>query len=66
MFIFVYYLFILACSILVPGPGTEPRSPAVKAWNPNHWTTREFCLGRRWQTMTEGKGVLGCRTGKDM
>ena len=30
------------CGILVPRPGTEPRAPAVKATNPNHWTAREF------------------------
>ena len=27
--------------ILVPGPGTELASLAVKAWSSNHWTTRE-------------------------
>ena len=31
-----------ACGILVPQPGIEPRLSAVKALNPNHWTTREF------------------------
>ena len=29
----------VACRILVPPPGTEPVSPAVEAWNLNHWTT---------------------------
>ena len=28
--------------ILVPQPGIEPRTSAVKAWSPNHWITREF------------------------
>ena len=23
-------------------PGIEPRPLAMKAWNPNHWTSREF------------------------
>ena len=40
------YLFIfgsvLACVILVPQPGVEPMSPALEAWSPNHWTTREL------------------------
>ena len=31
-----------ACGILVPQPGIEFRSMAVKAHSPNHWTTREF------------------------
>ena len=28
--------------ILVPQLGIEPGPPAVEAWNPNHWTAREF------------------------
>ena len=32
----------MACGILVPLPGIEPRPSAVKAQSPNHWTTREF------------------------
>ena len=42
----VLYLFIwpqhAACGILLPRPGIEPQPSAVKAWSPNHWTTREF------------------------
>ena len=30
--------------ILAPRPVIEPVSSAVKAQNPNHWTTREFPL----------------------
>ena len=30
-----------ACGRLVPRPGIEPTPPAVEAWSPNHWTTRE-------------------------
>ena len=32
----------MACGTLVPQPGIEPGSPAVKALSPNHWTVREF------------------------
>ena len=34
----------MACGVLVPQPGTEPRSPAVEVWNLNHWTTRKVPL----------------------
>ena len=27
---------------LVPSPGIEPMAPAVEAWRPHHWTTREI------------------------
>ena len=27
---------------LVPQPRNEPKPSAVKAWSPNHWTTKEF------------------------
>ena len=29
-------------NILVPWPEIEPEPPAVKAWSPNHWATREI------------------------
>ena len=32
----------MACRILVPWLGIEPRPMAVKALSPNHWTVREF------------------------
>ena len=32
----------MACGILVSQSGIEPAPLAVKAWSPNHWTTREF------------------------
>ena len=35
-------LLVVACEILVPQPGTEPRILVVKVWSPNHQTTREF------------------------
>ena len=31
----------MACGILVPQPGFEPVSPALRAWSLNHWTIRE-------------------------
>ena len=34
----------MACGILVPWLGIEPRPSAVRAWHPNHWTTREFSV----------------------
>ena len=39
----------MACGILVPQPGIQCRPLAMRAWNPNHWTAREFlgsCLLR--------------------
>ena len=36
-----FRLHHVACSILVPWPGIEPRPPALKAQNLNNWTTRE-------------------------
>ena len=52
-FVFVFVFFWpchTACKILVPQPGIEPGSMAVKAPCPNHWTAREvpprdsYCL----------------------
>ena len=31
----------MACGILVPRPGIEPRPSAVRVQSPNHWTARE-------------------------
>ena len=31
-----------SCGSLVHPPGIELKPLAVNAWNPNHWTTREF------------------------
>ena len=33
---------MVACGILVPQPGVEPRPWALKVRSPSHWTTREF------------------------
>ena len=38
----VWFFGYAACGILVPQPGIKPRSSAVRAQSPNHWTTREF------------------------
>ena len=35
---------LAVCGILVPQPGTEPKSPALKCQFFNHWTTREILL----------------------
>ena len=32
----------MACGILVPQPGIEPRPSKVRAQSLNHWTTRQF------------------------
>ena len=40
-FFFFFWPLGLACGILVPQPGIEPRPPAVEVWSPNHWTARE-------------------------
>ena len=37
----VFQLCHAARGILVPQPGTEPVSPALEAWSPNPWITRE-------------------------
>ena len=31
-----------SCGILVSWKGTEPGLSPMKAWSPNHWTSREF------------------------
>ena len=41
-FFFFFWPLPAACKIFAPQPGVEPESPAVEAWSPNHWTTREF------------------------
>ena len=38
----VFRLHCVACRILVPLPGIEPRPIAVKAWSLNHQTSRDF------------------------
>ena len=38
---FSFWPYHAACGLLVPWPGIEPMLPAVEAWSPIHWTTRE-------------------------
>ena len=40
-FFFFFWPHCTACGILVPQPGIEPGSLAVKARSPTHWTARE-------------------------
>ena len=39
---FVFWPCQIACRVLVPQPGIEPRPPTVEALSPNHWTTSEI------------------------
>ena len=41
---FFFWPYHVACGILIPGPGIQPRSPAVKAQSHTQWTTMEFPL----------------------
>ena len=36
LFIYFFWPCLVACGILVPRPGIEPRPSAVKAQSPNH------------------------------
>ena len=40
--VFFFFFSPVTCGVLVPWPGFEPGSLAVKAQSPNHWTAREF------------------------
>ena len=43
IYLFIYFKFVhTACRILVPWPGIEPVTSAVKVQCLKHWTTREF------------------------
>ena len=43
--LFFYFLVThVACGILVPQLGIEPKPPALEAQSPNHWTIREVPL----------------------
>ena len=48
LFFFFFWPRHTACGILVPRPGMEPETPAVEAWSPNHWTSREVPLSLSW------------------
>ena len=42
MFCLFFWLYRVACGVLVPQPGIEPRPLAVKAWSSTYWTTSGF------------------------
>ena len=42
--LFIFCHTIQHAGVLVPRPGIEPLPPAVEAWSPNHWITREVPL----------------------
>ena len=45
LYLFQIWFSDLACGIPDPQPGIIPEPLSVRAWRPNHWTTREFpCL----------------------
>ena len=41
LFIYLFWLFHMACGFLMPWPGIKPLSPALEVQILNHWTTRE-------------------------
>ena len=47
-FLFFFFFFFwphhVACEILIPWPAIELVPTAMKAWNFNYWTTKEFPL----------------------
>ena len=45
-YLFIFWQYQVACRILVPWPGIEPRLPTVEAQSLNHWTTREVPVTR--------------------
>ena len=56
------WLCCITCGILVTWLGIEPRLPAVKVMNPNHWTAMEFPISHLWIT-----GVFSMlQTGKSL
>ena len=44
IYIYILRLHYVACGVLFPGPGIEPKTPALGAWSLKHWTTREVPL----------------------
>ena len=43
---FFFWLYHVACGILVPQQGIEPVPSGVKRQSPNHWATREVPVGK--------------------
>ena len=46
-----FFPHYLACGILVSQAGVEPRSSAMKAPSPKHWTASEFCSSCRFKCL---------------
>ena len=65
-----FWPYCVARRILVPSSGVKPVPPAVEAWNPNHWTTREVpvlhfflwhCfIGQNFRLTINNCGVMVC------
>ena len=59
--LFIFWLQLIACGILVPPPGIEPAPPASEAQNLNHWTTEKSLHIFNWHLgfyykLNSGKG----------
>lgn len=58
-FFFLFWLCCVACGLLVPQPGIEPRPPTVTALSSYHWATREvplslyYCIDTRQWMFTD-------------
>ena len=54
-FTFIFWLHHAACGILVPRPGIEPGSLAMRTRSPNHWTNRWFLASLKlYDTIQQG------------
>ena len=42
LFSFFFWLYLMACGLLLPQPGIKLRSLAVRVLSSNHWTTRKL------------------------
>ena len=42
MMLFFFFFGPAAPGTFIPHPWIEPMPSAMNAWNPNHWTAREF------------------------
>ena len=53
LFVCLFWFFgHMASGIFVSQLGVEPRPWAMRAWSPNHWTTREFPLFYIWAILS--------------
>ena len=58
-FLFIYFLPHSTVYGDLPGPGIEPKSPAVEAQCLNHWTTREVLGINTFHQSDEGIEDMG-------